>query len=227
MLSCIPFIFPESLNAYFDCIDSKLSAYENAHLLELAFWKSKITELCDQNKLALCDNGSNKDDDSNGDNDNDKSVYSYDYDYEDEDEDEGLSFNVLVPTNPLETTKGTVLPPTAGATRVVVAEDFATASAATTLSGDCCSSYPGIPKIKPRDGEFKQKWCEPTCTAVNVSLSAEKEKTGGLLTTDMKMQCRKDSITMAIIIVPNVLSFLYDPNVLSFLWEGVVHEEEA
>ena len=40
----IPSISPKGLNAHFDSIDSKLSAYENTTLLELVIWKSKIAE---------------------------------------------------------------------------------------------------------------------------------------------------------------------------------------
>ncbi len=57
-----------------------------------------------------------------------------------------------------------------------------TVSRATSLSGDSCpppSSHPAVPETKPRDEERKQKWREPTRAAVNMSLRAEKEKTGG------------------------------------------------
>jgi hypothetical protein len=53
MLSLIPSISTEGLNAYFKSIDSKLSEYESLNeapmLLELAIWKSKITKRFDQN----------------------------------------------------------------------------------------------------------------------------------------------------------------------------------
>jgi ubiquitin-protein ligase len=38
---------------------------------------------------------------------------------------------------------------------------------------------PVIPETRPREEERKQKWREPTRAAVNMSLRAEKEKTGG------------------------------------------------
>jgi hypothetical protein len=48
MLQLIPFIFPGGMNSHFDSIDSMLSKYENLKdaptLLELAIWKSEITE---------------------------------------------------------------------------------------------------------------------------------------------------------------------------------------
>jgi hypothetical protein len=56
MLEGIPSISPKSLNAYFDSINSKLSAYEaklsaynGSTMLELAIWKSKIAEQTDGN----------------------------------------------------------------------------------------------------------------------------------------------------------------------------------
>ncbi len=49
MLRRIPSISPEGLDSYFDSIDSKLSVYENLEeaptLLELAIWKSKLSEI--------------------------------------------------------------------------------------------------------------------------------------------------------------------------------------
>lgn len=49
----IPSVLSMDLNSYFDSIESKLSVYENLKttltLLELAIWKSKITEQLDQN----------------------------------------------------------------------------------------------------------------------------------------------------------------------------------
>ena len=47
MLEHIPSISPEGLNAHFDSIDSKLSAYDGSTMLELAIWKSKIEEQTD------------------------------------------------------------------------------------------------------------------------------------------------------------------------------------
>jgi len=41
------------------------------------------------------------------------------------------------------------------------------------------SSPPTVPETNPGDNERKQKWREPTRAAVNMSLRAEKEKTGG------------------------------------------------
>lgn len=41
------------------------------------------------------------------------------------------------------------------------------------------TSSPPIPETNPGDNERKQKWREPTRAAVNMSLRAEKEKTGG------------------------------------------------
>ena len=49
MLERIPSISPKGLNAHFDSIDSKLSAYEGSTMLELAIWKSKIEEQTDGN----------------------------------------------------------------------------------------------------------------------------------------------------------------------------------
>jgi ubiquitin-conjugating enzyme E2 Q len=130
------------------------------------------------------------------DDDDDESDYSYAY--EDEDEDEGHFSGFLIPTDPFETTTGTGFPPAVVAggdddrVNVVVAEDFAAATvgpspetipprsvsraASAMSSGDCCSPSSHIP---PRDEERKQKWREPTRAAVNMSLRAEKEKTGG------------------------------------------------
>jgi hypothetical protein len=57
MLRRIPFISPHGLDSYFDSIDSKLYEYENLKdapmLLELAIWKSKITEQTDLNNVVL------------------------------------------------------------------------------------------------------------------------------------------------------------------------------
>ena len=47
MLERIPSISPKGLNAHFDSINSKLSAYEDSTSLELAIWKSKIEEQTD------------------------------------------------------------------------------------------------------------------------------------------------------------------------------------
>ena len=58
-----------------------------------------------------------------------------------------------------------------------------TVSRATSLSGEYCPPHPAPSShpetTKPRDEERKQKWREPTRAAVNMSLRAEKEKTGG------------------------------------------------
>jgi hypothetical protein len=57
MLGRIPAISTIDLNSYFYTIDSKLATYENLSdaptLLELAIWKSKMTETCDWNKDTL------------------------------------------------------------------------------------------------------------------------------------------------------------------------------
>ncbi len=49
MLRHIPSISPRGLDSYFDSINSKLSVYKKLEdpptLLELAIWKSKITEI--------------------------------------------------------------------------------------------------------------------------------------------------------------------------------------
>ena len=53
----IPFIHPNIMTAYIDCIDFKLSVYENLKdtpsMLELAIWKSKIDEQCGRNNDLL------------------------------------------------------------------------------------------------------------------------------------------------------------------------------
>ena len=74
----------------------------------------------------------------------------------------------------------------------LVAEDSAAAAAAAAkkpadlprtisraASNLSTSSPPTIPETNPGDNERKQKWREPTRAAVNMSLRAEKEKTGG------------------------------------------------
>ncbi len=49
ILERIPSISPEGLNAHFCSIDTKLSAYKNTTLLELAIWKTKFMEQIDGN----------------------------------------------------------------------------------------------------------------------------------------------------------------------------------
>jgi hypothetical protein len=47
MLMRIPFISKNGMDSYFRSMDSKLSAYEESTMLELAIWKSKIVEQTD------------------------------------------------------------------------------------------------------------------------------------------------------------------------------------
>jgi ubiquitin-conjugating enzyme E2 Q len=136
-------------------------------------------------------------DDDGDDDDDDESNYSYAYD----DEEEGHYSGFLIPTDQFEV----VAPPLPPPVNVVVAEDFAAAAAATNGFGGeeggtgCRSSsgtdtrsmargddrrpipppQPVVPETRPREEERKQKWREPTRAAVNMSLRAEKEKTGG------------------------------------------------
>ncbi len=49
MLELIPSIYPEELNAHFDSIDSKLSAFEGSTMLELAIWRSEIVKQIEGN----------------------------------------------------------------------------------------------------------------------------------------------------------------------------------
>lgn len=124
----------------------------------------------------------------------DESEYSYNY----EDEDEGFS-GFLIPTEPLETGNNgisTSLAASAGGiddVNVVAYEDNAAGGANAAIggrggghlrtisraaSGLSGSSSP-TPETHPQENERKQKWREPTRAAVNMSLRAEKEKTGG------------------------------------------------
>lgn len=128
------------------------------------------------------------------DDDDDESEYEYEY----EDEDQGHYSGFLIPTEPIETNyannNNNATSSAAGGSdvNVVAAEDIASAGAASASAGgeaprtmhravsrlsESGRSTP-MPETNPPD-ERKQKWREPTRAAVNMSLRAEKEKTGG------------------------------------------------
>eukprot|EP00571_Detonula_confervacea_P009604 CAMPEP_0172318204 /NCGR_PEP_ID=MMETSP1058-20130122/34143_1 /TAXON_ID=83371 /ORGANISM="Detonula confervacea, Strain CCMP 353" /LENGTH=496 /DNA_ID=CAMNT_0013032963 /DNA_START=49 /DNA_END=1539 /DNA_ORIENTATION=+ len=123
----------------------------------------------------------------------DESEYSYNY----EDEDEGHFSGFLIPTEPFETTNNdssTSLAAAAGGNddvNVVASEDSAAGGSAAATGGrgllrtisraasGLSGSASPIPETYPQENERKPKWREPTRAAVNMSLRAEKEKTGG------------------------------------------------
>lgn len=125
----------------------------------------------------------------------DESDYSYTY----EDEEEGHYSGFLIPTEPIESGNNDSFAPIAadaggdGGVNVVAAEDGAAAGGAAAAgdgrgilprtisraaSGLSGSSSP-VPETNPQETARKQRWREPTRAAVNMSLRAEKEKTGG------------------------------------------------
>eukprot|EP00584_Thalassiosira_punctigera_P004870 CAMPEP_0172528280 /NCGR_PEP_ID=MMETSP1067-20121228/2718_1 /TAXON_ID=265564 ORGANISM="Thalassiosira punctigera, Strain Tpunct2005C2" /NCGR_SAMPLE_ID=MMETSP1067 /ASSEMBLY_ACC=CAM_ASM_000444 /LENGTH=560 /DNA_ID=CAMNT_0013312165 /DNA_START=144 /DNA_END=1827 /DNA_ORIENTATION=+ len=142
--------------------------------------------------------GENDDDDNQDDAADDESEYSYTY----EDEDEGHYSGFLIPAGPFEAGNGGAAPsvPAAvggGGVNVVASEDGGGAGGAAppppprTISraasrasdsgvggGRPSSPSSAVPETNPHEGR-KQKWREPTRAAVNMSLRAEKEKTGG------------------------------------------------
>lgn len=123
----------------------------------------------------------------------DESDYSYTY----EDEDEGHYSGFLIPTdNPFENSSNSL----AASSSAGVNDDGATTLAASSVAaaaGGAVDSQPRtisraasrlsesgrtspVPETNPDGGnDRKQKWREPTRAAVNMSLRAEKEKTGG------------------------------------------------
>mmetsp|Transcript_4566 Transcript_4566/g.10227 ORF Transcript_4566/g.10227 Transcript_4566/m.10227 type:complete len:501 (+) Transcript_4566:193-1695(+) len=120
----------------------------------------------------------------------DESEYSYTY----EDEDEGHYSGFLIPTDPFETVNNSndgaaasIAAASGNNVNVVASEDTAAATAgeartisraASGVSGTGGRSSSPIPETNPQESR-KQKWREPTRAAVNMSLRAEKEKTGG------------------------------------------------
>jgi len=140
-----------------------------------------------------------EEDDGEGENqgediEDDESEYSYNYD----DEDEGHFSGFLIPTEPIETGNNVSSNSLAAAAssaggndnvNVVASEDSAVGANAAmgsgggghtrTISRVASGSASPIPEAHPQESERKQKWREPTRAAVNMSLRAEKEKTGG------------------------------------------------
>lgn len=137
------------------------------------------------------DEGEGGGDDNNQDDDvaDDESDYSYTY----EDEDEGHYSGFLIPTEPLEAggNGGAAASHSAANgndVNVVASEDTAAASAGASLPrtisraasrASDAGGRPSSPVPETNLQEKKQKWREPTRAAVNMSLRAEKEKTGG------------------------------------------------
>lgn len=129
--------------------------------------------------------GEGDDDDGAAD---DESDYSYTY----EDEDEGNYSGFLIPTEPFEAghvaaaAAAADARPAAGGDRVhVVASGDAAAprpvvsrAASRSSAAHAAASPPHVPETNPPP-ERKPKWREPTRAAVNMSLRAEKESTGG------------------------------------------------
>ncbi|KAL7535941.1 hypothetical protein ACHAXR_006821 [Thalassiosira sp. AJA248-18] len=130
----------------------------------------------------------------------DESDYSYIY----EDEDEGHYSGFLIPTEPFESgTNNDSVPSHSAAAAAargdnddanVVASDSNAAAAAAAGGGatprtisraasrvsDAGGRTSPVPETNPHEVDTrKQKWKEPTRAAVNMSLRAEKEKTGG------------------------------------------------
>jgi ubiquitin-protein ligase len=93
-----------------------------------------------------------------------ESDYSYTYD----DDDEGQFTGYLIPTNLFETSD-------CFGSNYFVADD----STVFFDLGEANTSTKTVPETNPSDGERKQTYREPTRAAVNMSLRAEKEKTGG------------------------------------------------
>ncbi len=107
-----------------------------------------------------------EDDDEDGDvnAEDDESDFSYTYD----DEDEGQFTGFLIPAQPFEITD------CFGSNSLV-----AGASTGFFDLGQSNTNTKTAPETNPSESERKQKWREPTRAAVNMSLRAEKEKTGG------------------------------------------------
>ena len=137
-----------------------------------------------QDDEDMVDNDIDHDDDEEED-DDDVSDYSYAYD----DDDEGQYSGFLIPEPPVVA----VIPEDYVAYAAASVDSAASAAGPsstleTTTASRCVSSsasFSGdqlsssiIPLTKPKEEGRKQRWREPTRAAVNMSLRAEKEKTG-------------------------------------------------
>eukprot|EP00581_Thalassiosira_minuscula_P019026 CAMPEP_0183725724 /NCGR_PEP_ID=MMETSP0737-20130205/21351_1 /TAXON_ID=385413 /ORGANISM="Thalassiosira miniscula, Strain CCMP1093" /LENGTH=505 /DNA_ID=CAMNT_0025956813 /DNA_START=98 /DNA_END=1612 /DNA_ORIENTATION=- len=142
-------------------------------------------------------------DENNQDDDvaDDESDYSYTY----EDEDEGNYSGFLIPTDPIETgnhndSTAAISASDGNDINLVASEDMAASGnddlaaagggqqqqprtisrAASRASDPGTGRSSPVPETNPQEkNDRKQKWREPTRAAVNMSLRAEKEKTGG------------------------------------------------
>ncbi|KAL9188534.1 hypothetical protein ACHAXT_006912 [Thalassiosira profunda] len=101
----------------------------------------------------------------------DESEYSYDY----EDEEAGQYSGFLIPTDNLDTSAASLADDNAA--EESANDDRKPLARAVSRMSDSASP---VPETNPtKEGDRKQKWREPTRAAVNMSLRAEKEKTGG------------------------------------------------
>lgn len=153
----------------------------------------------DGDEHAACTDNNNEEEEE--DDDGNESEYSYTY----EDEDETHYSGFLIPTdNPFSSSAATTSGGGEGAAGMMEDNNTKGAAAATTTNSsssaqvnsisrtnsrmsDCGRSTPSnsaasssaVPETNPQEKQLKQKWKEPTRAAVDMSLRAEKEKTGG------------------------------------------------
>ena len=139
-----------------------------------------------ENDGEECDDNDDIDDEEDN-----ESEYSYTY----EDEDETHYSGFLIPTdNPFDNTNTTTSGEGEEASEVNNSHvnsisrtnsrmssegGGGPSSSSTTATNNNASSSIVVPETNPQEKEQKQKWKEPTRAAVDMSLRAEKEKTGG------------------------------------------------
>lgn len=140
-----------------------------------------------ENDGEECDDNDDIDDEEDN-----ESEYSYTY----EDEDETHYSGFLIPTdNPFDNTNTNNTSGEGGEASEVnnnshvnsisrtnsrmSSEGGGPSSSSSTTAGNNASSSIIVPETNPQEKEHKQKWKEPTRAAVDMSLRAEKEKTGG------------------------------------------------
>ena len=132
------------------------------------------------------DEGEDNQDEDDDDVADDESDYSYQYE-----DDDGYS-GFLIPTEPVmesstnnnNNNSNSFAPLETGGNNAAASSESADgggkkSALPRTISRAASGVSSPVPETNPQENERKQKWREPTRAAVNMSLRAEKEKTGG------------------------------------------------